>query len=39
MQIYRELYTGKKDLVTKLNKKFDYEIVGPLVLREEWDPL
>ena len=39
MQIYRELYTGKKELVTKLNKKFNYQIVGPLVLREEWEPL
>lgn len=39
MQIYREIYTGKKDLVTKLNTKFDYEIVGPISLREDWEPL
>jgi soluble lytic murein transglycosylase len=39
MQIYRELYTGRKDLVTKLNKKFDYEIVGALSLSEDWEPL
>ncbi len=37
MQIYRELYTGKKDLMSKLSKRFDYEIQGPLILREEWD--
>jgi soluble lytic murein transglycosylase len=39
MQIYRELYSGKKDLFTKLNKKFDYEVKGPVGLKEDWDSL
>ncbi len=37
MQIYQELYKGKKDLVTKLYKKFDYEIKGPLIFKEDWE--
>lgn len=38
MQTYQELYKGKKDLIVDLNKPFDYEIKGPLSLREDWDP-
>jgi soluble lytic murein transglycosylase len=39
MQIYHELYTGRKDLLTKFNKRFDYEIKGQMSLKEEWEPL
>ena len=39
MQIYRELYTGQKDLLTKLNRKFDYEVKGVVTMKEDWTAL
>ena len=39
MQIYRELYSNKKDPFTRLNKKFNYQISGPISLKEDWEAL